>query len=349
MNQEMITTALAQYNITDAAIAKYKSDYMGLIVKNVRDEEGYKLVHSARMVIKGKRIEVEKKRKELKEDALRYGQAVDKEAKRITALLEPIEGHLESQEKIIDDEKARIKAEAEAKELARIQARIDKIFSFGCSFNGNNYILPFAPTGYNVPQSIVRVCTDDQFEQICNEFQKLVDAEQLKIANEKAAKAEEEKRLAKIKAEQEAEAKRLEAIAREQAERESKIKAEQEKKEAEIRAAQEAIAREQKRLADAQALEIAKKEAAEKAKIEAEAKVKREAEEKAERERLARIEVERQAALKPDKEKLITFADSLEVIICPELKNESAKIILSAAQKSLAQIADKIRKEARLL
>lgn len=132
VEQNMITTALKEYNVPDAAISKYREDFMSLSVNGVDDKEGYDLCHSARMEVKGKRVEVEKTRKKLKEDALEYGRAVDKEAKRITALLEPIENYLLSQEKIVDDEKARIKAEAEAKEAARIQARIDKLFAFDC-------------------------------------------------------------------------------------------------------------------------------------------------------------------------------------------------------------------------
>jgi len=90
-DKKMIDTALAEYKITDAAIAKIKADYMSLVVKNPQDVEGYEQVHRARMDVKNRRVDIEKTRKKLKQDALDYGRAVDAEAKRITGLLEPVE------------------------------------------------------------------------------------------------------------------------------------------------------------------------------------------------------------------------------------------------------------------
>jgi len=125
-----------RYAITDAAIASMRETFMPLKIIGVNDADGYKKVHEARMVVKNHRVSVEKVRKELKADALEYGRKVDAEAKRITALLEPIESHLSDQEEAIDAEKERIKnaerlrieAEAKAKadaEAARIKAEHD--------------------------------------------------------------------------------------------------------------------------------------------------------------------------------------------------------------------------------
>ena len=119
VEQNMIETALQEYKVTDAAIAKYKQEYMPLVVKDINDKEGYDLCHAARMEVKEKRVAVEKTRKKLKEDSLEYGRAVDKEAKRITALLEPIEAHLLTQEKVIDDE-------LERKRQALINAKLEE-------------------------------------------------------------------------------------------------------------------------------------------------------------------------------------------------------------------------------
>lgn len=352
VEQSMITTALKEYNITDAAIEKLKADYMKISVKDVNDKEGYDLAHTARMDVKGRRVDVEKKRKKLKEDALEYGRAVDKEAKRITALLEPIESYLESQEKIVDDEKARIKAEAEAKEAARIQARIDRLFALGCSFNGQNYILPFAHAGYSCPHAIVKTCNDDQFETICGEYQKLVDVEKARIESEKAAKIEEENRLAKIKEEQAAEAKRL-----------ADIQAAQDKQAAEIKAAQDAIEAEKKRIADeetarlkaiadAQALETAKKEAAEKARIETEARIKREEAARSEQKRIADLEAARQAELKPDKEKLTTYLNGIIQYLqtnCPAVKDKIIHNIIVETENAIENAIDKAIKKVEVI
>ncbi len=114
---------VVRYSITDATIAEMSAKYMGLIVKDPTDEAGFAAAHNARTIVKGKRIEVEKKRVELKADALKYGRAVDAEAKRIKALLQPIEEHLIAQEKIVTDEKDRKEREAQEKaERERLEA-----------------------------------------------------------------------------------------------------------------------------------------------------------------------------------------------------------------------------------
>lgn len=118
---------MVKYAVTDAVIAEMRSQYIGLTVKSVDDAEGFKAAHSARMVVKGKRVEVEKKRIELKADALAYGRAVDSEARRITALLTPIEEHLEAQERVVTDELERRRRATEEAERAKQEAETKAI------------------------------------------------------------------------------------------------------------------------------------------------------------------------------------------------------------------------------
>lgn len=120
-----VPAQLARFSLADSAIAELSDQYMPLKVKGLTDQDGYEVVRRARFDIRDKRIEVERVRKLLKADALAYGRAVDGEAKRITALLAPIEAHLKGQEKPFDDEKDRIKNAARLKEEAEAKARAD--------------------------------------------------------------------------------------------------------------------------------------------------------------------------------------------------------------------------------
>lgn len=104
-------TELAKFNVTDAAIATMAKEYMPLSIKGIEDKDGYNKVHAARMVVKGKRVEIEKTRKVLGAEALAFGKAVNGEAKRITEQLQSIESHLSDQQAAVDDEKERIKRE----------------------------------------------------------------------------------------------------------------------------------------------------------------------------------------------------------------------------------------------
>lgn len=118
-----VNDQLKRFDIADAAIAKMAEQYLPLKIVDVTDAAGFKAVHDARMVVKSRRVEVEKVRKELKADALEYGRKVDAEAKRITALLEPIETHLQDEENAYRAEQERIKNEARLKVEAEERAR----------------------------------------------------------------------------------------------------------------------------------------------------------------------------------------------------------------------------------
>lgn len=333
-------------------IAALSKQYLSLTISGLNDRKGFDAVHTARIDVKTRRVAVEKRRKELKADALLFGQKLDAAAKHITGLLAPIEEHLDSEEKKVTDELARIKKEAEEREAARIQARVDKLFDLGCRFSGQAYSLTFAPDGYSVPHALLKECNDEQFEGICQKLQDLIDAEAVKIAAEIAARKAEDERLRKIAEEQEAERKRLEAIAKEQAEEQARIRAEQEEREGKIREEQAAIEREKQAVADAKAKEDAEKRrkteiaeaekiAAEKARIEAEAKAKREAEEKAE----AEAEAKRFEQMRPDKEKLLKLADALDAFELPTLKHKKPIAILTDVKDQLQNTARFIREE----
>jgi chromosome segregation ATPase len=232
VEQNMITTALKEYNVPDAAISKYREDFMSLSVRGVDDKEGYDLCHSARMEVKGKRVEVEKTRKKLKEDALEYGRVVDKEAKRITALLSPIEEYLLSQEKIVDDEKERIK---NAEENARIEAE-------NAAKKAEEERLEKIRQEQEAERKRLEAIAEEQRqkEAAIQAEQEAIEREKQRIVNEQKRQAEEklrqeefarEKALAIERAKQE-EAERIKREAEQKAEKERLAKLEAERKEA---------------------------------------------------------------------------------------------------------------------
>jgi len=67
-----------------------------------------------RLELRAKRIEVEKARKQLKEQALREGQAIDRVAKWLKGLIEPTEQYLDEQEHFVEIKR---KAEEEARRI----------------------------------------------------------------------------------------------------------------------------------------------------------------------------------------------------------------------------------------
>jgi len=341
--------AVVRYDVTDAAIAQMESIYMSLSITDLEDKEQFNSVHSARMVVKNHRVEVEKKRKELKASALEYGRKVDAEAKRITAKLEPIENHLTTEEKKVTDEQERRKREEAEKEERRVKeilALVETIKQYPGTITlstvsgmisemiGVIEEMPIVPEIY---QEFIEIATATKADSI-KRMQTALSV-RLKFEEEEAARKAEADRLEKIRKEQEAEAARLAEEKRkieEAQEVERKRIAAEQKAEAdrlaeERRKMEEAQAAEKKKIADERAAFEAEKKAeqdrkdrealekrmAEEAKAEAEREAKLWAE-RIEAEKIARAEREAEAAkLKPDKEKLEAWANTLLDISLP--------------------------------
>jgi hypothetical protein len=335
---------LVKFKVEDATIAKLAAEYMPLKIEGIKDIAGYAMVHQARMVVKDLRIGITKTGKAWRDQVNVHINDELSEEKRLLGLIKPIESHLDAQETTIDNEKARIKAEVEEVEKKRIQSRINRLFAFGCTFDGITYRYKTVAIGHFE----IGTLSDVAFEAVCAKMQALVDIE---IAEQEEALRKhqvEEKRQAAERAKLEAialeQAKKEETlkkeearIAREQAEKAEIIRKDQERREAALKQKADKLEADKRKLEEKVRLEEARKEAAEKAKIETEARIKREEEEKAWVEKRAKEEAARQEALRPDKEKLMAFFDELSQITGPDVKSKEAKAVLKEALKIIDQ------------
>ena len=310
---------------------KWRVQALAIKVTSIDQKAEMKLARTIRLELKGVRVAAEKKRVELKADALRMGKAIDGVNNLLLAAIVPLEKHLEEQEQFGE---RLIEAERQAT-LARRTAEL----------------APYLSEGQLVPA--LDVMSAEQFASY------LEDAKTLHAAKIEAAKRAEAERIAKEQAEA-AERERLrienERLVKEAAEREAAAKAEREAAEKAL-AAERAAAAEKQRLADAkakaerEAAEKAQREAAEKARkereaIEAQAQAEREAREKLERE-IAESKAAEQAALAaaakaakkaaraPDKAKALAFAATVRALKAPEASTPEGKAVM-------AEIAAKI-------
>lgn len=331
-------------NEAEALLASKIEACKGLKINGLDDKVGYAAVSSARKELKTIRVNIEKVFKADRDNLNVFVKANSAKEKELLAKISPIEDGLYAQEKAIDDEKERIRLDAEQKEKQRIQSRID-------AFSKYNYAIDFV---------IVMGMTDEQYESELSRVKNLYEAEQ-KAEQEKAAeverlKKEEEERLVRVRKEQDAEAARLlaeakklnaekERVAAEQKQREDVIKAEQAKIEAEKKALEDAkrkvIEDEERKIRE----EKIRKEAELKAIADAEAKAKKDQEEKEKAERLAKLEAERKAALLPDKEKAIEFLKLFELKGLNELgiKDENIFQIIAEYASEMESLIKKYR------
>lgn len=312
-------TRVANYSITDAEIAAIRERATGL---KPDTPKSYELVRSTIAECRSLRVAVEKRRKDLKADALEWGRVVDSEAKRITVALEEIEKPLQSAKDAVDAERERVRREKEE----AIRRQIEEA----------------AAAKRAAEEARLKAERDAEEARLAEERKALeaerakLEAEREKIEAERAA-AEKER----LRIESEAHAARRKAQAEEDA-RQAKVRAEQQARE---QAERDRLA-EERRALEAERAKLAAEEAARQATIRAEQEAKERAErERIEAERRATEEAElkaRREALRPDVEKLHTWAGVIRGLPAPNLKDAGAKEIAKLVQSDLETIAQKI-------
>ena len=344
-------------------VAEWEKKAKALIVKSVDEKDLMTQAREGRLALKKIRTTANNKRKELKEDSVRYGKAVQGIYNIIDFKIRPLEEHLEKQEKFIQ-----IK-EAEQKEKIR-QERFDRLAP----------LQKWAPTIYDLT-----TLSEQDFEKLINgakaskKWEEDEAEKEAKAIVEKAAKeALHNKRVhltsllsafipkyedtdlsnltedqfmelvdaAKIKrSEHQAEQARIKA-------ENEKLKAEaedKEKKAAKEKAAAEKKAKEDKAKSDKILKEKEAQAAAEKEKREnLEKKIaeeKRAFEQKAE-ELNAKLKAEAEAkAAAPDKEKIELLLHKFEEIKMPTVKTKKATESINKIDKKKQEFCSFIRSE----
>ena len=157
-------------------IAQAKQIADSLVIAGIEDKENYKTAKTYLTVAKKWRTGVEAKRKELKAVSLEYGRKVDGEAKRLTALVEPVE-------KTLADKIAAIDQAAEIARMAEELRRHKLMTENGWQFTGSWYVCGIT----NLTQGDLAAATEDKLAELVATGK----AELQRIAAEEARKAEE--------------------------------------------------------------------------------------------------------------------------------------------------------------
>jgi len=100
---ETTLVELKKSTVTDEALAHLRNECTALSISDINDLKGYNAVKAAATKVKKIRTSLEAKRKELKEPAIRFGEALDAEAKRIKEQLVPLEEELNKKKQDYED------------------------------------------------------------------------------------------------------------------------------------------------------------------------------------------------------------------------------------------------------
>lgn len=126
---QMVQSATTELRKYDPQIQKICKEARDLKINGLQDKKGYETVSRARKDLKQLRCSVENTRKSLNEDAQKYIKSVNAEAKRITDIIKPVETELEKKEddwtEAKEAEERRKREEAEARYAKRCQRLVE--------------------------------------------------------------------------------------------------------------------------------------------------------------------------------------------------------------------------------
>jgi len=312
-------------------------------ITDVNQKREMKLFRESRLALRELRIEVENKRKTLKEDSLRRGKAIDGIANVFKALVVPIEEYLEEQEKFAERFEAQRIAELGAKRFDMLSEYGDAtcFSNLGTMDDGAfSVLLDNMRLAKEAREAAAKKIEQERIEREAAEAaeqarqKELARLEAIRIEEErqkreaelKAAKEKAEKELAAQKAKAKKEREAAEALAKAERERH-----EAEQREMEARAAEEKRIAQDKADREKRALEQKAKEmreAAEKEKEAREAMERQLAEQKAAQEAKEKAEAaaRKKAENAPNKAKLQAFAESLRAIKVPTLTADCSEV-----------------------
>jgi len=322
-----IEQELQKFDVVEAKLIELASNGKGLKIASPEDRTGIEAVKKARIAIKNERVRIEKKGKELRDQATKFNKAVLAKEKEYLAIIVPTEDELQAEEKRIADEQARIDREIVERKQRITYERLNSL----------------SAVGFVIDYSRAEAMTDEVFNHELAEATAQFQAEQKRLAEQKEAQRVEAERLA-------AEKLAMELQAAEQAKRQRELELAAQK----VRLEQEAVERERKQQIEHQeqlrlAAEHAEKDkiaAAEKAEanrlaaIETERfRIEKEIADKLEAKKQSDLKAKRKADLAPDKVKLIELAKSLDTYQLPKLKITEAEEVINNVRSLLGKVS----------
>ncbi len=244
MQSEVAKKEIAKMTITDAVIAELGERYLPLQVVDPSDIDAYMEVKKAHISMVRLRNDLDKERLTIKREILQVGKEVDSVANAYEVKLLVIEQHLKSQRRVVEDDLER-KAEEEAQKIAdqeaeEAKAEEDRLEAIRVE---EARVKKAADDKIAADQKaeddrLAKIASDQKVEQ------ERIDAENKKLADDKATLQKEKDEMEaekKAKLDEEERAEREAIEAKEHAVRNRLAKEEQDRKEQEKTAKQEEL------------------------------------------------------------------------------------------------------------
>lgn len=190
-----IQNELKKFNVIDSDLEELKNEYMQYKIVDFNDFGNIEKVKTGIKLLTKHRNAIEKRRKELVADALETQRKINAEAKRVISVFEPVETHLRSLQKKVDDEHTEYQRQQELKEEEKIKSRIASLTKIDFHFDGVYFTSAFLDSFENKPLQKSMLDIKTMEESLWSDFFTTANYEYEMDKREKL-KLEEERRLA---------------------------------------------------------------------------------------------------------------------------------------------------------
>lgn len=171
-----INEGLIAFETRKAELTELKERAEGLKIDSLEDKESINKVSVWRKKLKSARVDIQKEGKAMRDPLTKINKTISEKENELIGIIEPTEKALQEQENWVKAEQDKIDQEAERKEQERIQARIDRLRTYG----------------YEIDIIFLRGIDDEQFEGVVAQAKVEYDKDQATKAEQ--ARLEQEQR-----------------------------------------------------------------------------------------------------------------------------------------------------------
>lgn len=321
-----------------------RNEVKGLVVTDVGQVDLMQKARDKRLILKNIRVSTENKRKELKENSIRIGKAIDGMANIIKAIIVPLEEHLEQQEKYAEI------IEAQKKEQ-RYKDRTEKLLKYIEDVSFYNYSEMSDEVFENLLETVKQTWQIKENNRIAEEKRLEEEKAKLIILEKRKFEIQEYKNFfgpdteLTLETTQEGYEAILLILVGRKTDWDLKQK-EIEKENARLKAIQlenEKKIQEEKEANEKLAKELQDKQDKEDARIKAEEADKKKKLAEEEQKKKEEQEAERQKALAPEKDKLLEYAETIRTLKAPEGLSKAGLEIVKKVEAQLLAISQDIK------
>lgn len=179
--------------------SKFEKKARSIVVTDESETEKMSKARELRLAIREIRVKTENKRKELKEDSLKQGKAIDGFSNAIKAVITPIEEHLKNQEKFAEIRQEERKEKLSAERISKLSKYVEDVSMYNLKDMGQDGFDQLLENSKIASEAQEKAKKQEEQDRLDKEKKDKAEHEELELENEKLRKENRKKELARQK------------------------------------------------------------------------------------------------------------------------------------------------------